>query len=78
MESSEWPRMGLFYGVTYHLGNWAECLRSRGPNIKGQYCLVEATYNFTYAAFEKPDPGWVDWPAENESVWKILKMVDYK
>lgn len=77
LESSEWPRVGLFSGVTYHLGDWAACLRSSGPNIKGQYCLVEATYNFKYGKFELPAPDWVDWPPENASVWEVLTLVNF-
>lgn len=76
MESSEWPRTGVFAGVTTFLGNWAECLRSRGPsNIRGQYCLPEATYDFTLDTVDQLGPRWVDWPQENESAWNVIQSV---
>lgn len=78
MESTEWPRIGLFSGVTTHLGNYAECLRARGPGIKGQYCLAQATYNFPATIFDRPAPGWTQWPEENASVWKIIQMVRHE
>lgn len=75
MESSEWPKVGLFSGVTVHLGNYAECLRSRGPGISGQYCIAQANYNLTTAISYTFVSGWNQWPKENASVWRIMKMV---
>lgn len=77
MESSEWPKVGLFSGVTAHLGNYAECLRSRGPGIKGKYCIAQANYNLTTSISYIFIPGWNQWPNENASVWSIMKMVRY-
>lgn len=76
MESSEWPRSGILSGVTTFLGNWKECLRSRGPSrLRGQYCLADVTYDYSFAAANSRSPGWIEWPQENASVWNIIKTV---
>lgn len=75
MESSEWPRVGLLFGGTTHFGHWAECLKSEGPQFKGQYCLVEASFNFTFEEADHTPPAWVEWPRENSSAWKVIKTV---
>lgn len=79
MESSEWPRTAIFAGVTTFLGNWAECLRSQGPGIRGQYCLPELRYDFFVdKTYDPPSPRWVDWPEEYESIWSIIQSVKFK
>lgn len=79
MESSEWPRIGLFSGVTTHLGHFSECLRSQGPaGIKGQYCVAQATYDFAISTADHlASEKWADWPKENASAWEVLKTVRY-
>lgn len=75
-EASEWPSVGVFAGMTYHMGNWDECLKAAPSNFKGQYCLSELNYNF--AVDNEVDLNvfnWMDWPQENLSVWSVLKMV---
>lgn len=52
LESSGWPTLGLLSGVTTHLGNWAECLEAEGSGVSGQYCLVQAKFNYTFAEEE--------------------------
>ncbi|KAK7602173.1 hypothetical protein V9T40_009614 [Parthenolecanium corni] len=51
-ESSEWPRVGLLSGKKYHLGSWTECVNTDAKTFKGQYCLVEAKFDFSH--LEKP------------------------
>lgn len=46
LESSDWPTLGLLSGITTHLGNWAECLEANGSGVSGQYCLVQAKFNY--------------------------------
>lgn len=75
MESSEWPRTGLFSGVTMHLGHYAECLRSEGSGIHGKYCLAQATYDFDGGEVTQIAPGWAKWAEEDASAWKVIKMV---
>lgn len=79
MESSEWPRTAIFAGVTTFFGNWAECLKSQGPGIRGQYCLPELRYDFSVdKTYDPPSPRWVDWPEEYESIWSIIQSVKFK
>ncbi|XKL64038.1 hypothetical protein PGB90_004124 [Kerria lacca] len=76
-EASEWPSVGVFAGMTYHMGNWDECLKAAPSNFKGQYCLSELNYNF--AVDNEVDLNvfnWMDWPQENLSVWSVLKMYE--
>lgn len=76
MESSEWPVKGILYGTGYHLGIWYECLLTEGPDITGQYCVVEATLQFKFNAKSHPKTSnWVENPLQNASAWSVLKMV---
>lgn len=75
MESSDWPRVGLFTGGNNHLGHFAACLKSEGPGIRGQYCLVQMAYNFTIDETEKVTLGRINWPDESASAWKVVNMV---
>lgn len=58
----------------YSLGNYEECLLISEYGVRGQYCLVSATYNKT----EKPESNQYEWPDERASVWNALEKVDLK
>ena len=75
MESSEWPRLGIFSGATTALGGWSECLRARSPAYQGQYCLIDAVYDYSFAPADPLQRGWDKYPNENASVWGTMKMV---
>lgn len=80
LESSQWPEVGLFAGMTYHLGNFDECLMISAYGIKGQYCLVESAYRFHDYRFMKSnrdniDQIVVEWPTDELSAWSALQMV---
>ncbi len=74
-ESSEWPSIGIFSGMTTHLGNYDECLLVSMHNIKGKYCLVQGTYNFSDLIGQKLATDADEWPSDELSVWEVIKMV---
>ncbi|KAK7588224.1 hypothetical protein V9T40_005469 [Parthenolecanium corni] len=53
----------------YSMGNWDECLRISEYNVKGQYCLVNATFD---PLKSEPNPD-LDQLKEKASVWDALK-----
>lgn len=55
----------------YSMGNWDECLRISEYNVKGQYCLVNATFD---PLKSEPNPD-LDQLKEKASVWDALKKV---
>ena len=75
LESSQWPEVGLFAGMTFHLGNFDECLMiTNAYGMKGQYCLVEGTYNLLDEDVIKPEVP-IEWPDNELSTWSALQMV---
>lgn len=77
LESSQWPRVGIFAGITYHLGNYDECLMVTSHTFQGQYCLAEGTYDFNNVESNHDLLQPVEWPTENLSAWEAIKMVSY-
>ncbi|KAK7588223.1 hypothetical protein V9T40_005468 [Parthenolecanium corni] len=73
LESSEWPSVGVYAAMTYSMGNWDECLRVDQYEIKGQYCLVEASYDWTENFENNKTDNKYTWPDERASVWNALK-----
>lgn len=71
LESSEWPSVGVYAAMMYSMGNWDECLRISEYNVKGQYCLVNATFD---PLKSEPNPD-LDQLKEKASVWDALKKV---
>ena len=71
LESSEWPSVGIFSGTRYHLGNFDECTKISAYNIRGQYCLAEATYHYPDTLQNEV----VEEPDEKISAWDALTMV---
>lgn len=72
LESSEWPSVGSYAGMTYSMGNWDECLRVAQYDVKGQYCLVQATYDYTLNNTTDVE---YKWPDERASIWNALETV---
>ena len=76
LESSQWPFTGIFSGMLDHLGNYDECLWVNSHGVKGQYCLVQATYNYEVDKIPtRKISGSLELIDEMKSVWSILKMV---
>lgn len=63
--------------MTYSMGNWDECLRVDQYEIKGQYCLVEASYDWTENLENNETDNKYTWPDERASVWNALKKVSH-
>ncbi|XP_065211070.1 uncharacterized protein LOC135839121 [Planococcus citri] len=70
LESSEWPLVGILYGLVNHMGNYDECLSISSYGIDGQYCLVEAMYNYPDALHSEV----VENPDEKISSWEVVSM----
>ena len=79
LESSQWPEVGLFAGMTYHLGNFDECLMISAHEIRGQYCLVEGAYNLFDKGYNQDNiETVVEWPKDELSAWSALHMVSLR
>lgn len=80
-ESSEWPAVGILAGSPYHLGDYPECLKSRGPGVQPKYCIVTGYFQrkratvVTYSAIASSNSIWLDWPKENISAWDVVDEV---
>ncbi|XP_065206402.1 O-acyltransferase like protein-like isoform X2 [Planococcus citri] len=72
MESSEWPSVGIFSGTGAHLGNFEECLTISSYNIKGQYCLADAIYDYPDILQNEL----VEVPDERISAWEAVLMYE--
>ncbi|XKL64935.1 hypothetical protein PGB90_005021 [Kerria lacca] len=71
LESSQWPYVGIFSGITYHLGNWKECVVISEYNVTGKYCLVETTYHRLNE--QEITNSENDFPDEKASVWSAIE-----
>ncbi|XKL64934.1 hypothetical protein PGB90_005020 [Kerria lacca] len=71
LESSQWPSVGIYAGMTYHMGNFDECVMISKSTFSGKYCLVNAAYEIP---FQNDIPLLSEFANENDSVWKALKQ----
>lgn len=74
MESSQWPSMGLFAGTVDSMGSYDECLMVSSHGIRGQYCLAQASYNYS-EVLDSTDIQ--EFPNEESSVWKNILAVNF-
>lgn len=44
-ESSQSEPVGLLGGTTYQMGNFEECIKTKGYGIRGKYCLANFKYS---------------------------------
>lgn len=72
LESSEWPTMSILAGNMVFMGSWFECTLVSAHGINGQFCLVNATYDYD----ENEDHKIIKYyPHQESSAWNVVKKV---